>query len=129
MSDEPAFDKLFNFIERLPAIDLPTGRKSIGNGYFENGNWWIKLHFDLKPPLAWRHVHELGHCQSSFRQRSSSHSLHVGVSTFTTLTVVLNYFLGLSNLIHSISPQTRARSGAKGFCIGPWKTLISGTLL
>src|SRR5437773_801459 len=55
------FEKLLAFIERLPAIDLPAGRKSIGHGSFENGNWWLKFSLDTTHPLAWRHVLELGH--------------------------------------------------------------------
>lgn len=47
-------------MEKLPAIDLPAGRKSIGHGSFENGNWWIKFSLDTTHPLAWRHVQELG---------------------------------------------------------------------
>jgi len=55
------FEKLLAFIERLPAIHLPAGRKSIGRGSFENGNWWVKFKLDTTHPLAWRHVQELGH--------------------------------------------------------------------
>lgn len=54
------FDKLLAFLERLPAIDLPAGRKSIGRGTFENGNWWFKFSLDTGHTLAWRHVQELG---------------------------------------------------------------------
>lgn len=57
----PDFERLLAFMERLPAIDLPAGRKSIGCGSFENGNWWLKFSLDTKHPLAWRHVQELGH--------------------------------------------------------------------
>ena len=53
------FDKLLSFLERLPAIDLPAGRKSIGRGVFENGNWWLKFSLDTNHPLAW------GTCRSS----------------------------------------------------------------
>jgi hypothetical protein len=59
-STTPDFERLFAFIEKLPAIDLPAGRKSIGHGVFKNGNWWIKFAFDTKHALAWRHVQELG---------------------------------------------------------------------
>jgi hypothetical protein len=55
------FKKLLAFIEKLPAIDLPAGRKSIGRGLFDNGNWWVKFTLDTSHPLAWRHVQELGH--------------------------------------------------------------------
>jgi hypothetical protein len=55
------FEQLLSFIARLPAIDLPAGRKSIGCGSFENGNWWVKFSIVTTHPLAWRHVQELGH--------------------------------------------------------------------
>lgn len=54
------FEPLISFMEKLPAINLPAGRKSIGTGVFEGGNWWIKFRFDLDHPLAWRHVQEFG---------------------------------------------------------------------
>jgi hypothetical protein len=52
---------LVEFLERLPAIDLPAGRKSIGSGTFEDGNWWVKFSIKTDHPLAWRHVQELGY--------------------------------------------------------------------
>jgi len=55
------FSKLLGFLERLPAIHLPAGRRSIGRGVFENGNWWVKFSLDVNHALAWRHVQELGH--------------------------------------------------------------------
>ena len=55
------FEKLLAFIERLPAIDLPGGRDSIGHGMFDNGTWWVKFALKTDHPLAWRHVQELGH--------------------------------------------------------------------
>lgn len=61
MSTQADFEKLLTYIERLPAIDLPAGRKSIGHGSFPNGNWWIKFKLNTEHPLAWRHVQELGH--------------------------------------------------------------------
>ena len=55
------FENLLAFLEKLPAIDLPAGRKSIGVGKLEDGNWWVKFSIDTSHPLAWRHVQELGH--------------------------------------------------------------------
>ena len=55
------FDKLLGFLERLPAIDMPAGRKSIGTGFSEDGNWWVKFTLKTDHELAWRHVQELGH--------------------------------------------------------------------
>ena len=60
MSAEPNFEKLLSFIEKLPAINLPAGRKSIGHGAFENGNWWVKFSLNTEHELAWRHVQEIG---------------------------------------------------------------------
>jgi hypothetical protein len=60
MSDDTFFEPLLSFLERLPAIDLPAGRRSIGRGVFDNGNWWVKFSLDTVHPLAWRHVQEFG---------------------------------------------------------------------
>ena len=38
MKVKPNFERLISFIEKLPAIDLPASRKSIGSGVFDNGN-------------------------------------------------------------------------------------------
>ena len=54
------FEKLLSFLERLPAISLPAGRRSIGRGVLENGNWWVKFNLNTDHELAWRHVQELG---------------------------------------------------------------------
>ncbi|PHR90676.1 MAG: hypothetical protein COA78_34725 [Blastopirellula sp.] len=59
MSDK--FEMLLTYLERLPAIDLPAGRKSIGFGEMEDGNWWVKFGIDTEHELAWRHVQELGY--------------------------------------------------------------------
>ena len=60
MSSPLDFEKLLAFIEKLPAINLPAGRDSIGVGSFENGNWWVKFALNTAHALAWRHVQELG---------------------------------------------------------------------
>ena len=60
MSTDTKFERLLAFIEKLPAIDLPAGRKSIGHGVSENGNWWVKFSLNTSHDLAWRHVQELG---------------------------------------------------------------------
>ncbi|MCH6259435.1 hypothetical protein MLD52_22965 [Puniceicoccaceae bacterium K14] len=54
------FEKLLSFLESLPAIDLPAGRKSIGCGVTDYGNWWVKFSLDTNHDLCWRHVQELG---------------------------------------------------------------------
>jgi hypothetical protein len=61
MNESHDFEKLLAFIESLPAVDLPAGRKSIGRGAFENGNWWVKFSLNTSHALAWRHVQELGY--------------------------------------------------------------------
>ena len=55
------FDRLSSFLERLPAIRLPAGRRSIGTGTSDGGRWWVKFSLDTAHPLAWRVVQELGH--------------------------------------------------------------------
>jgi hypothetical protein len=57
---ENKFENLLSYVERLPAVDLPAGRKSIGFGEFEDGNWWVKFKLNTHHELAWRHVQELG---------------------------------------------------------------------
>jgi hypothetical protein len=59
--EEPDFERLLAFLEKLPAIDLPAGRKSIGRGSALDGRWWVKFSLDTRHPLAWRHVQELGY--------------------------------------------------------------------
>lgn len=54
------FEKLLAYLEKLPAIDLPAGRKSFGHGGLDGGNWWVKFSLNTAHPLAWRHVQELG---------------------------------------------------------------------
>jgi len=61
MSEPEPFEPLLAFLERLPAIDLPAGRKSIGTGVTDEGRWWVKFSLDTNHPLAWRVVQELGH--------------------------------------------------------------------
>lgn len=54
--DKERFNKLTEFLERVPAIE-----KGIGSGVFENGLWWVKFKIDIENPLAWQVVQELGH--------------------------------------------------------------------
>lgn len=61
MASTPDFEPLIAFLERLPAIDLPAGRKSIGVGVSEDGLWWAKFGLKTEHHLAWRVVQELGH--------------------------------------------------------------------
>ena len=61
MDPSSRFELLFAFLERLPAIQLPAGHKSIGSGLFDDGNWWVKFSLDRNDPLAWRVVQEFAH--------------------------------------------------------------------
>ena len=65
MSADADFDGLLAFLERLPAMQLPAGRASIGHGRMKNGRWWVKFALDIHHPLAWRVVQELGHVLNS----------------------------------------------------------------
>lgn len=61
MSAIEPLEPLLAFLEQLPAIDLPAGRRSIGSGSTAEGSWWVKFSLDTTHPLAWRVVQELGH--------------------------------------------------------------------
>lgn len=65
MSDETYFEPLLAFLEKLPAVVLPGGRRSLGHGRTEDGLWWVKFRIDTHHALAWRHVQELGHVLNS----------------------------------------------------------------
>lgn len=54
------FNRLLSFLEKLPAIDLPSGRDSIGYGQNSDGLWWVKFALKCDHKLAWRHVQEFG---------------------------------------------------------------------
>jgi len=56
-----SFEPLLAYLEQLPSIRLPAGRKSIGAGAGADGLWWVKFSLDTTHPLAWRVVQELGH--------------------------------------------------------------------
>jgi len=61
MTEPEQLESLLAFLERLPAMRLPAGRKSIGAGTTDGGHWWVKFSLDTNHPLAWRVVQELGH--------------------------------------------------------------------
>ncbi len=56
MPDETLFEPLKNYLCKVPAI---TGK--IGSGFLNDGCWWVKFKIDIKHPLAWNVVQELGH--------------------------------------------------------------------
>jgi hypothetical protein len=60
MLDEP-FEPLLVFLEKVPAMNLPAGRESIGCGLEDDGTWWIKFSLVLEHPLVWRVVQEFAH--------------------------------------------------------------------
>lgn len=54
--DARAFTKLLDYLERVPATQLP-----ISHGADDQGNWWVKFSLDIGHELAWNVVQELGH--------------------------------------------------------------------
>ena len=58
---DPDFTPLLDFLQRVPAMHLPAGAKSIGAGSEQPGLWWVKFGLDTEHPLAWRAVQEFGH--------------------------------------------------------------------
>ena len=56
MDMDADFEVLVQYLRRIPGIDA-----AVGKGYFENGNWWVKFTVDIRHPLAWNVVQELGH--------------------------------------------------------------------
>ena len=65
MDGPDRLEPLLRVLERLPAMNLPAGRKSIGAGISNDGAWWVKFSLDTNHPLAWRVVPELGHVLNS----------------------------------------------------------------
>ena len=61
MTAPEVFEPLLSFLERVPAMSLPAGRKSIGCGLEGDGRWWIKFSLELGHPLALRVVQEFAH--------------------------------------------------------------------
>ena len=54
MTDD-AFAKILSFLRRVPGIEGTIGHKMA-----KDGRWWIKFTIDIKNPLAWHVVQELG---------------------------------------------------------------------
>ena len=53
--DDRAFEKLISYLSKLPAMTQPIGSGS------EHELWWVKFSLDIRHPLAWNVVQELGH--------------------------------------------------------------------
>jgi len=47
---------LIEFIGRIPSVNT-----AVTSGFYDNGNWWVKLSLDINHKLAWHVVQELGH--------------------------------------------------------------------
>jgi hypothetical protein len=56
MIDDQALAPLVSYLRTLPSVD-----ESFGQGVRPDGQWWVKLRIDIKHPLAWRVVQELGY--------------------------------------------------------------------
>jgi hypothetical protein len=56
MSNETPVESLTNYLGKVPAI-----RGKIGSGLLNDGRWWVKFTIDIKHPLAWKVIQELGH--------------------------------------------------------------------
>ena len=61
MTDDKHWEPLLAFLESVPAMRLPAGRRSIGRGASDDGGWWVKFCLDHSNPLAWRVVQEFAH--------------------------------------------------------------------
>lgn len=58
----PEFSSLIGFLKRVPGIrhnDTPSF--GIGTGYHPGNLWWVKFQIDIKHPLAWSVVQEMGY--------------------------------------------------------------------
>ena len=51
----PSMQTLLQYLESVPAIQAP-----LASGRDENGFWWVKFKLDIRHPLAWHVVQELG---------------------------------------------------------------------
>jgi hypothetical protein len=56
MMSNNKLDSLQAFLVEVPAIVAP-----IGQGVNQEGMWWVKFKIDIKHPLAWQVVQEIGH--------------------------------------------------------------------
>jgi hypothetical protein len=56
----PRFHKLIDYPSRVPAVKTNESPwRGFGSG-LENGTWWLKFSIDIRHPLAWNVVQELG---------------------------------------------------------------------
>src|SRR5436309_1824162 len=57
----PRFHKLIDYLARVPSV---AGNSSPSRGFgsgLDDGTWWVKFSLDLRHPLVWNAVQELGH--------------------------------------------------------------------
>lgn len=53
---KPEFARLLAYLNRLPAMQQPIAYDKDK----ASGNWWVKFSLDIRHPLAWNVVQELG---------------------------------------------------------------------
>ena len=53
--NERAFTTLKNYLEKVPAIQVP-----ISSGIDKEGFWWVKFKIDIEHKFAWHVIQELG---------------------------------------------------------------------
>ncbi|QUL39104.1 hypothetical protein [Erythrobacter sp. JK5] len=57
----PRFHKLLSYLSRVPSVQVNTTEfAGFGTGDSEQG-WYIKFSLDIRHPLAWHAVQEMGH--------------------------------------------------------------------
>ena len=56
MSNDLPFNALEAFLASIPGVSPASG-----HGCESDGQWWVKFSIDIKNPLAWHVVQELGH--------------------------------------------------------------------
>ncbi len=120
------FEPLLKFLERLPAIDLPAGRKSFGFGDFENGNWWVKFTLDTNHDLAWRHVQELGHVLNYLSLDERLPSVFMPVSPPPYMNGGVEFLSWVIESTDSDFSPGNALNGSKADCLAPWTILKNG---
>ncbi len=61
-SHDPQFRELIDFLCRVPSVQVRNHPlRGFGTGTWPSGGWWVKFSLDIKHPLAWNAVQELGY--------------------------------------------------------------------
>jgi hypothetical protein len=50
------FEKLINYISKIPAIQTPVSNSEAGEEF-----WWVKFSIEIDHPVAWKVVQEIAH--------------------------------------------------------------------